>query len=211
LVLKEGPFVKKFLVFVLAGLTVFPAGSCRTEDKAVTAREPAGVQPGGTEWEYKGIKVLDDAPSPGGFPFASFNPRPDGSVLSIFTGKSIEAASPLHEIPGFDGKLIVRLEEEYSLYGKENRAVFYGMVFDFIKDVSDDTPVRRGDVLGRTGDSAAKLLVFSETLDPYLVLNTRTIPVYYGGYFWFDPAFLSATGSTRWLSFAPVENINDEL
>jgi len=55
------------------------------------------------------------------------------------------------------------------------------------------------------------MLVFSKTLDPYLVLNSNRPPAYYAGYFWFNPSFLSATGPTKWITFDPVNDLGSKL
>jgi len=162
-------------------------------------------------WEYEKIKILDDSCEVANFPAVSYNVPPDRLFRSFFTGKVVDEKFQQNEFNIFDGRLIIQMELNYVLYDKKNGGVFYLMIFDFIKDAPAGKNIVPGDIIGKVDKNNAGLLVFSETLDPYLVVSSNSPPVFYKGYFWFNPSFLSASGPAKWLSFNPIEDIDKEL
>jgi len=161
--------------------------------------------------EYKRIRILDSNCKMTDFPSSAYNPPPDRSFRSMFTGRVVNGLFPQSELNIFDNRLVIQIKMEYVLYGEKREATYYVLIYDFNKSVSDGMIVEPGDILGHVERSNPRTLVFSETLDPYLVINSNRPPVYYAGYFWFNPSFLSASGNARWMSFDPVDNIHSEL
>ena len=161
--------------------------------------------------EYEKIIILDENSKTSDFPFLSYNPPPDRLFRSAFIGKVDDDSFRQKELNIFDGRLIIEMETDYVLYKENKQIKYYLMIFDFNKSVSDGIPVSPGDVLGQVGDKKAKLLVFSETLDPYLVISSGSYPVFFAGYFWFDPSFLTPNGAAKWLAFDPVDNVDNEI
>lgn len=161
-------------------------------------------------WEYRGIQVLDRGCRATDFPVSTYNAPPDKTFRSMFSGRVTDSFRQ-SEFDIFNGRLIVRIGMRYVLYNEEHAVTYNVIIFDFRKNVADGTNVAPGDILGNIESGNAKVLVFSDKLDPYLVLSANRPPVFYAGYFWFNASFLSATGSTRWLTFDPVDNLEKEL
>jgi hypothetical protein len=111
----------------------------------------------------------------------------------------------------FHDYLIFRREEEYSLYNEKKTAVYYVVLFDFVKTVNDDTKIVRGMELGYTENRDFKLAIFCDTMEPCLVINDPAPPLYYDNRYWFSGGFLFSNGSTDWLSFTPVDDFSASL
>jgi len=82
----------------------------------------------------------------------------------------------------------------------------------FNKTVSNNENIKRGDIIGVGNEP--KLIIFSRTIDPFLVINCISMPKYYDGFYFFDAMFLLSSGSTNWFSFEQVvsiENIINEI
>ena len=161
----------------------------------------------GQSGEYQGIRNLDNRSNVDDFPFISYNPPPDGLIRSFFSGETVQNIFFANGLNNFRDGLVIQIKEDYTLYGQNQETTYYVMVFDFDKSATPGRIIAPGDILGQIRRDRAKVLVFSETLDPFLVINSGNIPVFYNGYYWFEPAFLSSAGTTRWLSFDPVDNI----
>ena len=161
-----------------------------------------------TVQEYERIQILDNVSSFNDFPAVSLFPPPDRVFRSIFFGKVVDSFFQKSEFDIFEDRLVIQIDENYVLYNEEQKITYFIMIFDLEKMVTDGATIELGDVLGRVHEAHVKMLAFSETLDPYLIINSSRIPVFYAGYYWFDPSFLASTGNTRFLSFNPVDNID---
>ena len=211
--------MRKFIFTITFCLLLVLALSCRGEPLAQsapvhprgTAKDSSSEENEGQTWEYNGIPVLAGGCQSTDFPVANYTSPPDGSFRSMSSGTVADGSFKQGEFDIFGNRLIIRTETNYVLYNENRESTYYVMVFDFKKSVSDGMIVKQGDIIGHAERDKAKLLVFSETLDPYLVINSNSRPAYYAGYFWFDPVFLSPTGSTKWITFDPVDNIENEL
>jgi len=165
-----------------------------------------------TEWEYQNIPVLGGNAKITDFPIITYNPPPNGAIYSIFDGIVVNNSFTKSELEIFNNKVIIQIDSHYVLYNESRETTYYIMVFDFKKNISDGMLVKTMDVIGHAElGNSAKVLAFSESLDPYLVINSSTPPVYYAGYFWFNPHFMAPSGDTKWVSFNPVEDIETEL
>jgi len=176
--------------------------------------ENSGQVPNAQEqaWEYNRIPVLDGDCKITDFPAAVYTPPPDRTFRSMFSGIVVDNSFTQSELDIFENRLIIQVEDHYTLYNEHCGSTFYVMVFNNIeKSVSDGMSVEAGTIIGHVEGGKASLVVFSETLDPYLVVSSNSPPVYYAGYFWFDPVFLSPSGNTRWLTFDPVDSIDTGL
>ena len=162
-------------------------------------------------WEYENIRFLDGNCKTEDFPLLGFNNPPDGMLRTPFAGKIVNDSFNCEELDIFDGRLIIQMEAKYVLYDKEQNINYYVLIFDFNKSLNDGTNVAAGDIIGRIDDRKAKLVVFSESLEPYLLNHSNEYPVFYGGYYWFSAAFMTSPGSARWLSFDPVNDMEAEL
>ena len=128
-----------------------------------------------------------------------------------FAGKVVNDSFNYKELDIFNGRLIIQMEAKYVLYEKEHNINYYVLIFDFNKSLNDGASVTVGDIIGSLDNRKAKLVVFSESLEPYLINHSNEYPVFYGGYYWFSAAFMTSPGSARWLSFDPVNNMEAEL
>jgi len=162
-------------------------------------------------WEYKKIPVLGGDCKITDFPAAAYTPPPDRTFRSMFNGIVVDDSFTQSELDIFGNRLIIQVEDHYTLYDERRETKYYVMVFDIEKSVSDGMRVEAGNIIGHVEGSRAGLVAFSETLDPYLVVSSNSPPVYYAGYFWFDPVFLSPSGNTRLLTFDPVDVIDTDL
>jgi len=162
-------------------------------------------------WEYKGITVLGEDCGTADFPLAVYTPPPDRTFRSLFDGVVADTFFTQSEFEIFENRLIIQIQDEYVLYNESRETKYYVMIFELEKSVSDGMLIEYGDIIGHVEGANALLVVFSETLDPYLVINSNTPPVHYAGYFWFSPSFLSPTGNTRWITFDPFDSIENEL
>ena len=155
----------------------------------------------------KSVSVLDCAIELDSFPVVLLNAQ-NGNVVSYFDYEIVN--SPLSEEGAkiFNDNIIYRITETYILSGKENIACYYAILFDFNKTVVNTEGLKQGDIIGRGNDS--KLLVFSQTMDPFLVINCNVKPVFYDGFYWFDGLFLLG-GSRDWFSFEQTESIENIL
>ena len=138
------------------------------------------------------------------FPFISLNTN-NGNVISYFDNTIIDNPLSIEAIKIFNDNIVYDFRHTYNLYGRENTVNFYVMVFDFNKTATNNENIRLGDIIG-TGNEP-KLIIFSETLNPYLVVNCIRMPKYYDGFYWFDGMFLLQSGSTDWFSFERVQSI----
>jgi hypothetical protein len=141
------------------------------------------------------------------FPIILLNVQ-NGNVISYFDNKIVQNPLSIDAARIFNDNIIYKFNETYNLFGRENTVNYYVMVFDFEKTINDTENIRSGDVIGRGNEP--KLLIFCESLDPFLVINCATEPIYYEGYYWFDGLFL--VGARRnWFSFEQVGNFENIL
>ncbi|QQO10282.1 hypothetical protein [Breznakiella homolactica] len=186
----------KAIVLLAAVLSVF---SCATN----------GGKSAGQQEVPDAAEQTEDVLS--GFPIITIS-APDGLVYSNFSTEIVE--SPLSEKAQalFGNALTYRFTTEYSLYNTPKTVTYYAMVFDFIPaDNVDPASVKRGDVVGVQDGKPAKVLTFSRSADPYLIINCGNRPYEYDGFYWFESTFLFPTGNTNWLSFNPTEDISADL
>ncbi|MCL2319755.1 MAG: hypothetical protein FWC45_06695 [Treponema sp.] len=161
--------------------------------------------------KYKNIKQLDGSCTIKDFPAVFYNILPDKLVRSFFLGAVVNDAFLPKDLDIFADRLIGRVGANYVLYGEKHEIAYYVMAYGFSKEISDGASVVPGDIIGRVDNGRPGILAFSETPDPYLVLNSNSPPVFYAGYYWFDPSFLSSAGPGKWICFDPVDNINARL
>jgi hypothetical protein len=193
---------------LLVSLVSCAIGKIKSQD-VIEGRQPDEAEK--QVWEYNNIPKLEEGCDIGSFPIAAYNPAPDGSIRSVFTGTVVDNSFQKGEFKIFDSRLIVQVKADYVLYNTNHETAFYVMVFDFKKELSDGMAVVPNDIIGRVENSAAKIMVFSDTLDPYMVLGADSPPVFYAGYFWFSPSLLSSGGTTKYLNFDPMDDIDAEL
>ena len=162
-------------------------------------------------WGYNGIKILNERSVISDFPVLILNNPPDRQFRSFVSGETVSDLFTGDSSIIFDNRLIIKIDENFTLFNEFTENSYYLMIFDFFSIIPDGSKIELGDLIGHTGSSSAKIIVFSETLDPYLVVTSESKPVFYNGYFWFHPGFFSPTGGTNWLSFDPVESITAVL
>ena len=160
---------------------------------------------------YNKIMVINGKSDMIHFPASMYNAPPDKLFRSHFAGKVVDSQTQREKLNIFNDKLVIQMETDYVFYNESKKLKYYVMVYDFKSTVTEGVTVKPGDVIGQVDNRIAKVLVFSETLDPYLVISSNRPPVFYNGYYWFSPAFLSSAGTARWLTFDPVDNIGTEL
>jgi hypothetical protein len=142
------------------------------------------------------------------FPFVTLNTQ-NGNVISHFDNIIVNNPLSAEAASIFNDNIVYSFSSTYYLFGRVNTANYYVMIFDFNKSISNTENIRRGDIIGE--GSERKLIIFSETMDPFLVVNCISMPRYYGGFYWFDAMFLLPTGSTNWFSFEQTQNIENIL
>jgi hypothetical protein len=195
-------FPSKPVVLVLA--VIFLCASCattRSENKA--GQEIA--QTAGNATPVTTVTIED-------FSVVELNTQ-DGIVRSIFDAPLGTDENPLSDDARklFGDSIIYPFSSTYNLYGKENTAEYYAIMFDFTKTVDDTANIKDEEIIGETAGTNPKLLVFSRTLDPFLIINCERMPYYYDGFYWFYPAFLFLEGGTVWLSFKQTDDIDEVL
>ena len=145
------------------------------------------------------------------FPFLSLN-NSSGYVYSYFDADIVNNPLSTEGKKIFNDNIVYSFNSAYKLYDNEYTADYYVIIFDFIRTVAETDDIKHGDIIGRTGKEAPKILVFCETIDPYLVISCNSVPHYYGGFYWFDGSFLFSSGkATKWLDYDPTENIEKKL
>lgn len=142
------------------------------------------------------------------FPFILLN-APDDNVVSYFDNEIVNNPLSIESAKIFNDNIVYSFNSTYALYNKVNTINYYVMVFDFDMTINNTENIKRGNIIGN--GSEPKLLVFCETIDPFLVINGSKIPSYYEGFYWFDGYFLFPSGLTDWFNFEPASSIEKIL
>jgi hypothetical protein len=133
------------------------------------------------------------------FPAAQLQMGSDSSLHIISEGTLTQDATTYSRLLG-PNTVCVDVVRQYDLGGDKRQAQFQ-LVYYSLDTVADGLgTVKRGDVIG-TASSQVRVVVASDTLDPYLVASSTRPPVKMAGKYWFWPAFLFPTGSTAYLTF----------
>ena len=183
--------------------TIVLAASCGTPEQ-VDVNSQINNEPK----TYINIKNLGNDCEINDFPVRNLSIPPGGMVLSISEGKNVNELFKEEEFEIFNGRTIIQTHNKYTIYGKEVENDFYVMTFNFNNELLENEYINKWDVLGKKDTGEVHVMIFSSSLDPFLVLTADVFPVFYAGYYWFSPAFISANGPTIWTSFDEVKNIN---
>jgi len=143
-------------------------------------------------------------------PFITLS-APNGNVFSYFETEAVDSPLAPSDASIFNENIVYRFETPYRFDNKDNKIIYYAIVFDFNRTELNNNNVKYGEIIGRARGGDPKYLVFCETIDPYLIINSRSIPVQYGGFYWFEGSFLFSNGGTNWFSFEKEENIENRL
>ena len=110
-------------------------------------------------WDYKNIRVLEDDTDISRFPLATFNLPMGASVLSMVNGQIEDGLFEVDEFNLFNDKLVLKIEEKFTLYGIEKKTNYYVMVFDYTKILAETNSVEL-DSLEKPASESADNTIF---------------------------------------------------
>jgi hypothetical protein len=163
-----------------------------------------------SEDNYSKIKKIEDASMVNEFPSTQLYPPQNGLIASIFDKVVMEIPISNEDLSIFGDNIIYEVSKEYMLDNIKREVKYYILFYGFNR-INYNNNIPQGETIGRANSNTIELLAFSQEIDPYLVISSPAIPVFYKNYYWFNANFLFNTGTTNFLEYEPVENIGEEL